>query len=89
MLVDPFLRTIVWWCSECEKAAGADAWVDAHRVELKRRFSDPEFDPEEYGIKMGLGEAMVCPNCKYVHRDDECSSVDELNAIIVPIEEPR
>lgn len=87
-LIDPLLRTKVFWCSECEKAASKDAWQDAWWRVRSFRMASEKFTEEEYGKDFGLDDRMICPRCNFIHADDDCSGVDELDALVVPIEEP-
>lgn len=85
--VDPMMRVKVWFCSECEQPAPTEKWQLAWNDEYRRRDRDPEFDAEDHGAELGLDDRMVCPRCAYVHSDDECSFVDELDALVVVIQE--
>jgi hypothetical protein len=82
------MRTTAFSCSECERASSAEAWQAAWWAERSRRRIAPEWTDDDYGPNHGLDERMVCPRCKYVHSDDECSYVGELAAVCMPIAEP-
>jgi hypothetical protein len=80
MSISP-MEVTLYRCSECADEdhggwATYEAWQSALHRERVRRMNDPEFGGD-YGDDYGLGDAMVCPRCGYVHRDDDSSSVDE------------
>lgn len=84
---EDYLKVTVYFCSECERWSAEERWNLAWGDELRRRKRDPKYaaGEDEWGKALGLVERMVCPRCKYVHADDECSYVDET---WVTIEEP-
>lgn len=83
---DPFLRVILWTCSECEGTSSSHEWEIAWSQERARRKREGDYTEDEYGKDFGLDQRMVCPRCRYVHSDDECSYVDEHEGTAVTID---
>jgi hypothetical protein len=81
---DPHMRVTLHRCGECEGVSSAEAWTAAWWSERSRRMVDPKWNDDDYGPSWGIDERMVCPRCGYVHADDECSYVEDVEGVACP-----
>lgn len=90
-LSNKYLTVTLHGCSECRLWATEDQWLAAWAKELFYRVNhSDEFPEEEYPTEtdFGLQDRMVCPRCRFVHSDDDCSSVDEEQVVVRVEREP-
>lgn len=86
--VDPCMQATLFFCSECDRASSSEAWQSTWWTERARRRAHPDYTEGDHGSDLGLDDRMVCPRCRYVHADDECSYVKELTGEVFAVE-PR